>query len=198
MSDADGTTAHGPIHGYNRRGCRCDDCTRAAQEYRRRDRAAKRARRVLVEGRLVATEAAKHGTESTHSQWGCQCEPCRQVHRLSVAARRAQNRADRPRAVDRPVHVVASVAEGGTFGAAVGGVLRIAREQREWSLGATGLRVGLSKSVLGRLELGVRPLDMNRFVALCTVLEAPPDLVIKLAHDLAFPGCSDGAEVESP
>jgi len=47
-----------------------------------RARARNRARRVLVDGRLVAPlPEERHGTESTFNNWGCQCEPCTTSHR---------------------------------------------------------------------------------------------------------------------
>ena len=73
------------------------------------------------------------------------------------------------------------------FARAVGHVLRTARKRRKWTLDETGRRVGLSVSVLCRLELGTRPLDMTRFVGLCSALGVPPARVIALAQAEAFP-----------
>jgi transcriptional regulator with XRE-family HTH domain len=73
------------------------------------------------------------------------------------------------------------------FARAVGFVLRTERQRRNWTLAETGQRVGLSVSVLCRVELGARPLDMSRFVGLCAVLGVPPARVIAVAQAEAFP-----------
>ena len=77
--------------------------------------------------------------------------------------------------------------EMSAFARAVGHVLRTARKRRQWTLDETGRRVGLSVSVLCRLELGARPLDMGRLVGLCAVLGVTPATVIALAQAEAFP-----------
>jgi hypothetical protein len=92
MGDADGTFTHGTTNGYNQHGCHCEECTQAAVDYKRRLRAALRARRVLIDGRWIATEASSHGA-STRALWGCQCETCRAAHRVTAAERRASKRA---------------------------------------------------------------------------------------------------------
>jgi transcriptional regulator with XRE-family HTH domain len=73
------------------------------------------------------------------------------------------------------------------FARAVGYVLRVERQRRNWTLAETGQRVGLSVSVLCRVELGARPLDMGRFVGLCAVLGVAPARVIAVAQAEAFP-----------
>ncbi len=61
-------------------------------ERQRRARARNRAKRILVDGRLIAPlPADRHGTQSTFNNWGCQCDPCRTVNRN-------RQRADRERA----------------------------------------------------------------------------------------------------
>jgi transcriptional regulator with XRE-family HTH domain len=77
--------------------------------------------------------------------------------------------------------------EMSAFARAVGYVLRIERQRRRWTLAETGQRVGLSVSVLCRVELGVRPLDMCRLVGLCAVLGVAPARVIAAAQAEAFP-----------
>ena len=77
--------------------------------------------------------------------------------------------------------------EMSAFARAVGHVLRMERQRHHWTLAETGQRVGLSVSVLCRVELGVRPLDMSRLVGLCAVLEVPPARVIAIAQTEAFP-----------
>ena len=73
------------------------------------------------------------------------------------------------------------------FARAVGSALRTERERRHWTLAQTGSEIGLSVSVLSRLETSMRPLDMTRLVGLCAVLEVPPVRVIAAAQDDAFP-----------
>jgi transcriptional regulator with XRE-family HTH domain len=82
---------------------------------------------------------------------------------------------------------MADLDEVAAFTRAVGHVLRTVRQQRNWTLAETGARVGLSVSVLCRVELGERPLDMRRLVALCTALGVAPAVVIATAQDDAFP-----------
>lgn len=46
-----------------------------------RNRAARLARRVRVDGRLVAPlPDEKHGTTSAYSNWGCRCLPCTEAN----------------------------------------------------------------------------------------------------------------------
>jgi transcriptional regulator with XRE-family HTH domain len=73
------------------------------------------------------------------------------------------------------------------FARAVGYVLRTARQRRQWTLAETGRRVGMSVSVLCRVELGVLPLAMSRLVGLCAVLGVSPAKVIAIAQAEAFP-----------
>jgi transcriptional regulator with XRE-family HTH domain len=77
--------------------------------------------------------------------------------------------------------------EMSAFARAVGHVLRAERQRRKWTLAETGHRAGLSVSVLCRMELGARPLDMQRLGGLCAVLEVPPAQVIAVAQAEAFP-----------
>lgn len=73
------------------------------------------------------------------------------------------------------------------FARAVGFVLRSERQKRHWTLAETGQQVGLSVSVLCRVELGARPLDMSRLIALCFALGVAPAYVIAVAQAEAFP-----------
>ena len=77
--------------------------------------------------------------------------------------------------------------EVAAFARAVGYELRSWRQQRSWTLAETGEQIGLSVSVLCRVELGARPLDMSRLAGLCCVLGVPPSLVIANAEREAFP-----------
>lgn len=82
---------------------------------------------------------------------------------------------------------MADLDEMAAFARAVGHVLRAERQRRNWTLAETGELVGLSVSVLCRVELGARPLDMRRLVALCAALGVAPAVVIALAQAEAFP-----------
>ena len=77
--------------------------------------------------------------------------------------------------------------EVAAFARAVGYVLRSVRQQRNWTLAETGEQIGLSVSVLCRVELGARPLDMSRLVGLCFALGVAPSVVIARAEHEAFP-----------
>ena len=77
--------------------------------------------------------------------------------------------------------------EMAVFARAVGHVLRVERQRRNWTLAEVGDLVGLSVSVLCRVELGARPLDMSRLVGLCAALGVAPAVVIALAQAEAFP-----------
>ena len=82
---------------------------------------------------------------------------------------------------------MADLDEMAAFARAVGHVLRAERQRRNWSPAVTGELVGLSVSVVCRIELGVRPLDMRRLVALCAALGVAPAVVVALAQAEAFP-----------
>jgi len=83
--------------------------------------------------------------------------------------------------------ILADLDEMAAFARAVGHVLRQERQRRNWSLAETGEPIGLSESVLCRVELGVRPLDIRRLVGLCAVLGRSPADVIALAQAKAYP-----------
>ena len=70
---------HGTRSGYNNRGCRCDDCRRAATEY-------KRSRRVSVTNPL-APSPAQRGAMSARSRYGDAPKVVR-MDSLPVEARR--------------------------------------------------------------------------------------------------------------
>jgi len=61
---------------YAYRRCRCDVCKAAHRERVGTRRDQRRAERVLVDGRMVAVRAARHGNQSTYSNWFCRCRPC--------------------------------------------------------------------------------------------------------------------------
>lgn len=60
---------HGTWRSYGL-GCRCDECTQAGREYKRRSDAKRKARQ----------GEAPHGTRGGYCNWGCRCEPCKKAH----------------------------------------------------------------------------------------------------------------------
>lgn len=91
---------HGTISASADHSCRCDTCrdahTRrlvASQSKMRREH---RAKRLLVNGRLVAPlPPEKHGTFRTYSHYGCRCEACSAAGRAVNKARRDRRREQR-------------------------------------------------------------------------------------------------------
>lgn len=71
------------------------------------------ARRQLVDGRLVATEANLHGTPATYANWMCRCRPCTAAHSERVMARRLR-RGDKREMVDGRL-VAVHAEEHGTY-----------------------------------------------------------------------------------
>lgn len=65
----------------------CDGCREAYNTRARERRERRRDRRVLIDGRLVATrEGLAHGSSSTYDNWGCRCAPCSTVKAAERAA----------------------------------------------------------------------------------------------------------------
>lgn len=79
------------------------------------------------------------------------------------------------------------VNEIAAFVRAVGHALRTERQRGDWTLAEIGQKAGLSVSVLCRVELGERPLDMSRLAVLCAVLRVQPAIVIATAQADVFP-----------
>jgi hypothetical protein len=78
-------------HGRNAYGnsmCRCKVCTDANRLYERKIRAARFAKRVLVDGRLTAAHVKEHGLTATYGNWGCRCEPCTRANAEANRSRR--------------------------------------------------------------------------------------------------------------
>lgn len=73
------------------------------------------------------------------------------------------------------------------FEQALGSVLRILRQQRGWTLEETGRPAGISVSVLCRLELGERSLDIEKLINLCAALGIAPAELLVLTQDTAYP-----------
>ena len=72
---------HGQSSTYINYGCHCEPCMEAHRVAQADQRAKLRARRVLIDGRLVAPlPPDQHGLVSTFSNHGCQCDPCRAIH----------------------------------------------------------------------------------------------------------------------
>lgn len=69
---------HGTRHAYSRRGCRCDECTRANTEHSNIVNAKRRA--------LAKTDPllVPHGTTSGYRRWGCRCELCTKANTVAV------------------------------------------------------------------------------------------------------------------
>jgi hypothetical protein len=83
------------VHGafaYGNGRCRCDICLAGHRDRIREARQARHAARVLVDGRLVATTAERHGVESTYTNHGCRCQPCTQAHTGDAAEKRIARR----------------------------------------------------------------------------------------------------------
>jgi hypothetical protein len=88
-------SAHGTVNRY-RKGCRCDLCRQAATATHRYYIDRSRARRIEVDGRLVAPVGdERHGKPSTYINEGCRCPPCADAHRAHKAAFKAKRWAAR-------------------------------------------------------------------------------------------------------
>lgn len=92
-----GWVANAPKHDastYGNRACRCDTCRTAHREYMRGARLRRMARRVLVDGRLLAPlPPDRHGRDTTYTNWRCQCEPCLRAHLDAGRANRQRREA---------------------------------------------------------------------------------------------------------
>jgi len=95
------------------------------------------------------------------------------------------------RRVSPAIRQVVSVGEVAVFRRAIGGVLRTRREELGWTQDETAGLVGISASVLSRLERNARNgrdvLDANRLVLLCAHLGIAPVDAVQQAQDKAFP-----------
>ena len=73
------TAVDAPEHGlattYSNHGCRCPDCRAANTVYCADQRQRRRDSRVMIDGRLTATQASKHNA-ATYTNWCCRCEVC--------------------------------------------------------------------------------------------------------------------------
>lgn len=89
---------HGePARSYSR-GCRCEVCRAKHAARLRGQRDTRKAERVLVDGRLVAVHAPRHGLPDTYNNWFCRCEECTKAwaktHARQDAARRERRHGD--------------------------------------------------------------------------------------------------------
>jgi hypothetical protein len=66
---------HGSTSTYGNWQCRCWPCTKMHSASQAEWRAMRRTRRQLIDGVLVAVEAARH-CASTYTNWGCRCRIC--------------------------------------------------------------------------------------------------------------------------
>lgn len=69
----------------------------------------------------------------------------------------------------------------------IGGQIRTARQQRGWYLADVAERLGLSSSVICRLELARREPSMHQLIMVCAVLDLRLSDVIRTAENEAFP-----------
>lgn len=85
-----------------------------------------------------------------------------------------------------PRRVDASVRESGTaFAAAVATAVRSLRVERGWVLREFARALDLSETLTCRLELGARPIDMERLFVLSSALVVPPtDLVDRAVREV--------------
>lgn len=94
---------HGRHNTYVRYGCRCEACkavaqktVRASQAIRQSCRERRMARRVLIDGRLVAPlPPEKHGKASTYNNHWCRCVECVAAHSDKLRVDRTRRRGAR-------------------------------------------------------------------------------------------------------
>lgn len=73
---------HGTAGGYRYYRCPCAACLQANREDNRARQQARRDRRVMVDGRLVAPVPPEmHGNANTYQSWCCRCADCTEAHR---------------------------------------------------------------------------------------------------------------------
>jgi transcriptional regulator with XRE-family HTH domain len=80
-----------------------------------------------------------------------------------------------------------STAECDAFTRAVGHELRKYRNERNLTLRDVSQQVGVSESVLCRIELGRRPFSLSRLIVTCLVLGVEASKVIAQAQKETFP-----------
>jgi len=73
------------------------------------------------------------------------------------------------------------------FMRAMGLALRTVRQRYDWTLKETGVPVGISVSVLCRVERAERPLDLEKLISLCVRLGVAPVDLVWFAQDTAYP-----------
>lgn len=61
---------------YRNYRCRCEVCSASHAALTAKYRKRRAAGRVLIDGRLTAVDAARHGSASTYCNWQCRCRPC--------------------------------------------------------------------------------------------------------------------------
>lgn len=87
------TRQHGRNTTYTR-GCRCDECRRAASDYQHGQRHLRYAARTFVGGRWIApVPEVRHGSVDVYRNHGCRCVSCTRANREHLAAYRARRRA---------------------------------------------------------------------------------------------------------
>lgn len=73
------------------------------------------------------------------------------------------------------------------FMRAMGLAVRTVRQRYDWTLKETGMPVGISVSVLCRVERAERPLDLEKLINLCARLGVAPVDLVWFAQDMAYP-----------
>lgn len=71
--------------------------------------------------------------------------------------------------------------------ASIGDQVRDARQDRQWFLSELADRVGVSPSVICRLELARREPSFHQVIMACAALARRPSDVVRNAEDDAFP-----------
>jgi transcriptional regulator with XRE-family HTH domain len=71
--------------------------------------------------------------------------------------------------------------------ASLGNQVRDARLTRQWYLSELAERVGVSQSVICRMELARREPSMHQVLTVCGVLAHRPSMLFRMAEDDAFP-----------
>lgn len=86
------------VHGadcYRNHRCRCEVCVEGNRADMRAARARRFAARQLIDGRLVAVDASRHGASTTYTNHGCRCGPCTTAATRDRWQRFTQSRSDR-------------------------------------------------------------------------------------------------------
>lgn len=86
-------SSHGTSGHYTRQRCRCAECTDGVRHDVAGCRARRYAKRVLIDGRLVAPGPVEHGVSTTYTNHGCRCPECTAASTEATRQWRAARRA---------------------------------------------------------------------------------------------------------